>query len=141
MLKFRPDIIGVDVNPFNVEICIGRGLPAQVMDVDSLPFIKGSFESVLLDNVLEHIEDPDVLLGEIHRVLTDGGQLIIGVPGVKGLKSDPDHKVNYDEISLNALAKKNHYTIKKFFYMPLFKSQWLSTKVRQYCIYSVWLKQ
>ena len=140
MLKFRSNTIGVDVNPFNVEICIDRGLQAQVMDVDLLPFTEGSFDSVLLDNVLEHIEFPDVLLQEIHRVLVDGGQLIIGVPGIKGQKSDPDHVVFYDEPTLMNLAANNNFIIKKFFYMPLFKSQWLSIKVRQYCIYSIWVK-
>jgi SAM-dependent methyltransferase len=140
MLQFRPNTIGVDVNPFNVEICNDRGLPAQVMDVDQLPFTEGSFNSVLLDNVLEHIEFPDVLLREIHRVLVDGGLLVIGVPGMKGQNSDPDHVVYYDETALMNLAANNNFVIKKFFYMPLFKSQWLSIKVRQYCIYSVWVK-
>jgi SAM-dependent methyltransferase len=140
MLKFRSNTIGVDVNPFNVEICIDRGLQAQVMDVDLLPFTEGSFDSVLLDNVLEHIEFPDVLLREIHRVLVDGGLLVIGVPGMKGQNSDPDHVVYYDELALINLAANNNFVIKKFFYMPLFKSQWLSIKVRQYCIYSVWVK-
>lgn len=140
MLQFRPNTIGVDVNPFNVEICISRALPAQVMDVDLLPFTEGSFDSVLLDNVLEHIESPDKLLREIQRVLVDGGRLIVGVPGIKGQNSDPDHVVYYDESALIHLAANNNFIIQKFFYMPLFKSQWLSIKVRQYCIYSIWVK-
>jgi SAM-dependent methyltransferase len=140
MLQFRPNTIGVDVNPFNVEICNDQGLPAQVMDVDLLPFTEGSFDSVLLDNVLEHIESPNELLREIYRVLVDGGLLVIGVPGMKGQNSDPDHVVYYDELALINLAANNNFVIKKFFYMPLFKSQWLSIKVRQYCIYSVWVK-
>lgn len=140
MLKFRPGTIGVDVNPFNVDVCISRGLTAQVMDIDVLPFPDGSFDGALLDNVLEHIETPDRLLTEIGRVLSPHGHLVVGVPGVKGQQSDPDHKVFYDESALMSLAKRNGFTVSKFFHMPLFKSQWLSDNVRQYCIYSVWVK-
>ena len=140
MLKYRPNTIGVDVNPHNVEICKSRGLPAQIMDYDLLPFAEGSFDSVLLDNVLEHIEFPDILIKEIHRVLVESGQLIVGVPGVKGQQSDSDHKVFYDELALTKLALRHKFSIKKFIYMPLFKSLWLSQRIRQYCIYSLWVK-
>lgn len=140
MLKFRPGTIGVDVNPFNVDICTQRGLTTQVMDIDVLPFPDGSFDSALLDNVLEHIESPERLLAETFRVLVPNGRLIVGVPGVKGQQSDPDHKVFYGESALMALAKGNGFTVDKFFHMPLCKSKWLSANVRQYCIYSVWVK-
>lgn len=140
MLKFRAGTIGVDVNPFNVDICVSRGLTAKLMEIDVLPFPDGSFDSVLLDNVLEHIQLPDKLLAEIYRILSQNGRLVVGVPGIEGQKSDPDHKVFYDELALGVLARSNNFTLKKFFHMPLFRSQWLSKRVRQYCIYSVWVK-
>lgn len=140
MLKFRAGTIGVDVNPFNVDVCISRGLSAQVMKADVLPFADGSFDSALLDNVLEHIQEPEALLAEIGRVICSRGRLVVGVPGERGQASDPDHKVFYDEVALAVLARETNFTIEKLFYMPLFKSQWLSEKLRQYCIYSVWVK-
>lgn len=54
------------------------------MTPDHLPFDSESFDSVLIDNVLEHIEDPNSLLAEIKRVIRPNGGLLIGVPGVLG---------------------------------------------------------
>lgn len=39
-----------------------------------------TFDSVLCTEVLEHTQDPDSVLQEIHRVLKPGGQLILTVP-------------------------------------------------------------
>lgn len=140
MLKFRPDTVGVDVNPFNVDICLSRRMSAQTMEIDVLPFVDESFDCALLDNVLEHVPAPEKLLSEIRRILRPGGCLVAGVPGVKGQQSDPDHKVFYDEAALASLATRNGFILNKLFHMPFFKSEWLSKHLRQYCIYSVWVK-
>jgi SAM-dependent methyltransferase len=140
-LTFQLGAQGVDINPINVADCLGRGLDASVMLPDILLFEDMSFDSVLLDNVLEHIAEPFPLISEIKRVLRSDGTLLIGVPGLKGMAHDPDHKVAYDEISLAALANASGFFIRDFFYMPLFKSEWLSKNLRQYCTYSIWVKK
>jgi len=58
MLSFRPGMVGTDINRRTVEYCIERGFDAKLMLVDTLPFSDREFDSVLLDNVLEHIPDP-----------------------------------------------------------------------------------
>ena len=140
LLEFRRGAIGVDVNSFNVKICKQKGLNAQIMEPDYLPFSDQIFDSILLDNVLEHIERPGKLIDEIRRVLRPSGSLLVGVPGIKGYLSDRDHKVFYDEKGLADLAVKHGFTVHKLFYMPLLKSSWLSERLRQYCIYTVWIK-
>ena len=140
-LEFRSDVKGVDINPKVVAACIARGLDVSVMPLDLLPFNDMSFDAVLLDNVLEHIAQPAPLISEIKRILKPGGLCLIGVPGIKGMTHDSDHKVAYDEDSLTFLANSAGFSIREFFYMPLFKSQWLSKALRQYCIYSVFLKK
>lgn len=140
MLKFRSNMIGVDINPVNVNYCKDQGLNCFVMQSGLLPFQPNSFDSVLLDNVLEHVEGPEDLIAEVNRVLRLGGILLVGVPGVKGYLSDPDHKFFYDEKALKLLVEEHGFLIKEYFYMPLFKSKWLSDRLRQYCIYSVWTK-
>lgn len=85
MLLFRPNTIGVDVNQHNVSFCLSRGGDAKFMDHNVLPFDDASFDSVLLDNVLEHIQDPAPMLLEIKRVLRTNGVLLIGVPGSLGM--------------------------------------------------------
>jgi SAM-dependent methyltransferase len=137
MLAFRPNSVGVDINDRTVAHCRELGLQAHVMLPDRLPFATTIFDSVLLDNVLEHIADPVPLLSEVKRVLRPGGRLLIGVPGVRGWESDSDHKVFYDETSLAACAADCGFTMVEVFHMPIFKSRWLSRHMRQYCIYGV----
>ena len=44
---------------------------------DELPFEEGSFEVVMMINVLHHLENPDAVLPEIARVMTPGGRLVV----------------------------------------------------------------
>ena len=138
MLGFRPNTVGVDINPHNVTFCKELGLDAQVMVPDLLPFGGNSFDSVLLDNVLEHIAEPTPLLAEIRRVLRPQGVVLIGVPGLRGQACDSDHKVFYDEAALAATAEQNGFDVVNVFHMPFVRSLLLSRHLRQYCIYSVW---
>ena len=69
MLTYRPDSVGTDINVKNVDYCNQIGLEAVVMSPNCLPFDYASFDSVLMDNVLEHIAEPSPLLADIRRVL------------------------------------------------------------------------
>jgi len=138
MLGFRSNTVGVDINHHNVEFCKELGHDVQDMLPDSLPFGEASFDSVLVDNVLEHIAEPTPLLTEIRRVLRPEGVVLIGVPGIRGQASDTDHKIFYDEAALDTTAKKNGYKVVSVFHMPFGRSVFLSRHLRQYCIYSVW---
>jgi ubiquinone/menaquinone biosynthesis C-methylase UbiE len=138
-LSYKSDAIGVDVNKNNVNFCIDRGLDATYMQPDKLPFDSSSFNNVILDNVLEHIEQPRPLLDEIHRVTIKKGHLLIGVPGAKGYLSDDDHKNFYDESYLRQVVENSNFFHKKTFHTP-FLSSWLDQNVRQYCIYCLFSK-
>jgi SAM-dependent methyltransferase len=135
MLAFRPGTVGADINPRTVQYCVDAGLEAKLMSPDVLPFSDHEFDSVLLDNVLEHIVDPNPLLSEIRRVLKIGGALLVGVPGIRGWATDPDHKVAYDEEQLVACLKRAKFEQVECFATPLWRSEWLSKHVRQYCVY------
>lgn len=140
MLRYHPNCIGADINPYNVDYCLNLGSQAFLFKDDTLPVEASSFDSALLDNVLEHIDEPTSILAEIRRILKPNGYLIVGVPGIKGFESDSDHKHFYDEQALRKIAKDASFKINGFFYTPLLKSSMLSKLLRQYCIYSVWQK-
>jgi SAM-dependent methyltransferase len=140
MVAFRRGTVGCDINPYNISFCKKKKLEAYLMKPDKLPFKNQSFESVFMDNVLEHIASPNKLIGEIIRVLKPGGILLIGVPGVKGFKRDDDHKIFYNESKLVHLAKQHNFKVNHFFYMPFVKSKFLNHHLNQYCIYTQWSK-
>ena len=138
-LSFRTGTVGVDINPHTVAWCRYNGLNARIMEPNRLPFDNASFESVMLDNVLEHLSDPDPLLNEIHRVIVHGGRFLVGVPGKKGFACDPDHKVFYDEAELVAVAAKASFKKIDSFHMPV-RSRWLAERLSQYCLYGLFLR-
>lgn len=54
---------------------------AHVIDEkEALPFADDTFDLVLCDNVVEHVEEPDHFMGEVHRVLKPQGSLFIRTP-------------------------------------------------------------
>ncbi|MEN6360023.1 MAG: class I SAM-dependent methyltransferase [Smithella sp.] len=53
-------------------------------DISSLPFPSDSFDLITSNMVFEHLQEPDVQLKEIHRILRPGGKLVFHTPCVKG---------------------------------------------------------
>jgi SAM-dependent methyltransferase len=47
---------------------------------DPLPFVDGSFDTVICGDGIEHLENPFALLREFARVLDEGGTIIIATP-------------------------------------------------------------
>jgi len=138
-IKSRNNTIGVDINPHCVKHCKDNGLEAYYFKTPNYDFENNTFNSVLLDNVLEHIDNPFEILNEIFRVLKPGGLFVVGVPGKKGFKKDPDHKIFYDEEILNNTLQKFGFINKYFFYAP-FKSEYLNKHLNPYCIFGVYIK-
>jgi SAM-dependent methyltransferase len=135
-LEFYKKASGVDINPHTVAWCRQRGLDAQLMQPDRLPFPEATFDAVVLDNVLEHLVDPMPLLQEMRRVLRPGGLALMGVPGERGYAADPDHKVFYDADTLRRVAQIAAFTPVRLLYMP-FHSDWLARHLPQYCLYAL----
>jgi len=53
-----------------------------------LPFKTGSFDLVLVSELLEHVQEDELMLSEIYRVLKVGGQFVISVPYKEMVNSD-----------------------------------------------------
>lgn len=137
MLRYRRNnIVGADINPATVRWCREQGLDVRQMKPDMLPFDNGSFDSVILDNVLEHLDAPRPLLEETRRVLRPAGRLIIGVPGIKGYAADPDHKLFYDREGLVRCVEQMGFRTRTMFNTPL-RSDWMNRNLAFYCLYGV----
>jgi GT2 family glycosyltransferase/SAM-dependent methyltransferase len=78
-------VVGVDIDPTAVEHAqlnyIGSNLEYRTADARDLSqFEDASFHVVVAFELIEHIAEHDVVLGEITRVLTPGGLAIVSTP-------------------------------------------------------------
>lgn len=136
MLRHRRNTVGVDVNPKAVAFCRAQGLSVELMQPDCLPFGGGEFDGAVLDNVLEHLEAPEPLLAEVHRVLKPGGTFVVGVPGQRGFASDSDHKRYYSQEALTHCLEAAGFERLRVFHQP-FRSGLLDRSFRYYAVYGV----
>lgn len=132
---------GLDINPMAVSYCQSQGLDAQLIGNDGIfPLLDGEMDCCILDNVLEHIDSPGLVLDECYRVTSAQGGLVIAVPGLRGFSLDPDHRKFYDTAALKQLDAR--WQLQSLFSTPfLFRSQLLSKVFRQYCLVAVYVKK
>jgi SAM-dependent methyltransferase len=76
----------VDISPRMVELARGRGIDAQIADVQELPFADAAFDTVVAAWMLYHVPDVGRGLAEIARVLRPGGALIAVTNSVQHLR-------------------------------------------------------
>ena len=136
LLKYYKNSIGVDINNYNVSYCKKNNLHVTAIEENQLPFPSNYFGSVIMDNVLEHIENPDSLIAQIKNILIIDGVLIIGVPGEKGYKKDKDHKKFYDIEELVKLLDRFNFSCIQYFYAPI-NTEFLSKYINQHCLYAI----
>lgn len=75
---------GVDISPEGVAKCVAAGFVAKVHSVDEpLPYPDGSFDTVVLLDVLEHVYDPRAVLRDVARVART--QIVVSVPNFSSL--------------------------------------------------------
>jgi len=134
---FRAEVLGVDIKDYRVS-----SLPFQIYDGFHLLFPDDSFDTVLINYVLHHSEDPVVLLKEAKR--TAKGKIIIyedllddffsslfckihGISFTKligdynkaSFKSEEEWENIFDKIGLNVIFKKriSSLPVKKEFFV------------------------
>jgi SAM-dependent methyltransferase len=138
-LRFKPGSVGADVDPAIVEFCRSQNLDVHPIANGRLPFADASFDSVSLDNVLEHIQEPAQPLGEIRRVLRPGGALVVGVPGALGYASDPDHKCFYDAHKLVSTLNDAGFIQQRLLHLP-FQFRPVTRHLRIEALYGVFTR-
>jgi SAM-dependent methyltransferase len=83
----RVDHAGLDLTliDFSPAMCASlrmiEGARVVRSDAARLPFAGGTFDSVVANHMLYHVDDPDAVLREFARVLRPGGRLAVAVNG------------------------------------------------------------
>ncbi|MGQ3330847.1 class I SAM-dependent methyltransferase [Halorubrum sp. FL23] len=73
------DYLGFEPDEGRANIAADGGVPVQ-SSVFGPSEISGSVDAVVIDNVLEHVHDPQSIIDDAANVLSDTGHLIIVVP-------------------------------------------------------------
>jgi SAM-dependent methyltransferase len=75
------EVVGVDVDEAALAKAEERGITPVVADVkEPLPFPDQAFDAVVAGELLEHIDFPETVVSEVHRVLEPGGSFVGSVP-------------------------------------------------------------
>ncbi|MDT8322028.1 MAG: class I SAM-dependent methyltransferase [Xanthomonadales bacterium] len=69
--------------------------PDIFADAAKLPFLDGSFETVALFEVLEHVKDPQQAISEAGRVLSSGGKILVTIPFLYPVHDEPHDYQRY----------------------------------------------
>ena len=102
---FRVDqYVGLDVDS---ERSRSQGAADFFYDGRRFPFEDGSFDSILCNQVLEHVFNPPQFLSEITRVLRPGGSLLLTIPFVWDEHEQPYDFARYSSFGLRALLQEH----------------------------------
>jgi len=86
---------------------IASTLPGAVIGpLEKMPFEDSSFDTILCNAVLEHVEKVDEVVAELARVLRPGGHAVIAVPFLQPYHECPSDFRRYTEDGLVALGAK-----------------------------------
>ncbi|HAJ64181.1 MAG TPA: methyltransferase type 12 [Cyanobacteria bacterium UBA8543] len=104
---------------------------------------RGPFDYILLQDVIEHVEDPDALLRELNSLLAPGGYILIGTPNAANIDlnrpnvSDfynevhvPYHLHLYTRESLELLGRRQGWEAADYFDRPYHDTPWFSVNTR-----------
>jgi SAM-dependent methyltransferase len=95
--RLRADVITVDLfSSANIDI---------VADISETPLRDASIDCVILDSVIEHVSDPQVVVAEAYRILRPGGRLFINCPFMMPYHGYPKHFQNFTRDGLQHLLR------------------------------------
>ena len=94
--KLGFESIGVDINLEYVEKAKTNGVTAYCMDAKSLKFPDNSFDTVLLFEVLEHVDNPRDVLVEAKRVARKN--ILITVPDCTAIFELRNFNLTYEHM-------------------------------------------
>ncbi len=92
----RDDVFGMDLSPGMASEAAAFG-PVGAADITALPFADDTFDVALAMHMLYHVDPPTQGVGELRRVLRDGGVLLAVTNGAR-------HLAGFDRIIRSALG-------------------------------------
>jgi ubiquinone/menaquinone biosynthesis C-methylase UbiE len=89
------DVVAVEPLKSGAEASAGHHITSFCGTLQDLQLPDGCLPAIGMFDVLEHLEHPEQLLDEVHRVLQPDGILVVTVPALKWLWGDEDDVVGH----------------------------------------------
>lgn len=83
-------------------------------DGKTFPFPDNSFDSVLTNQVFEHVFNPTEFLSEINRVLKPNGYLLLTVPFIWDEHEQPFDYGRYSSFGIKHILKNNNFLVLEY---------------------------
>lgn len=97
ILQHARSYTGMDIEPGSAVSVVG--------DVHNAPLPGASFDTIISNQVIEHVEKPWVMVQEMHRLLRPGGKVIITAPFLVPFHANPTDFYRYTTSGLAALCE------------------------------------
>jgi len=91
-----------------------------VHDLDNVPYpiADASFDQIILQDVIEHVDKPYEIMAELHRLARPGARIQMRTPHFSSVLaySDATHRHHFSALGVRALAEPrfSHYTAARF---------------------------
>jgi len=119
---------GVDVATAAIELARERIPEADlhVAALAELPFPDGSFELVVTNDVLQHVDEAELgaSYAELHRVLAPGGTLLVRTNGSRRLRRERSDWRAYDAGTLRRELEQAGFAVERVTHANLLPSAW-----------------
>jgi SAM-dependent methyltransferase len=125
----RPAVAaGADVASAAIELARRRVPEAdlRVAALARLPFTDGAFDLVVVNDVLQHVPEPELeaSVGELRRVLAPGGALLVRTNGAARLRRERDDWRAYDRDGLRRDLERAGLRCERLTYANFVLSSW-----------------
>lgn len=127
--RFGANTVGCDISESMIRICKNKGFDnVFVNDYHTLPFKDGTFDLVLCINAIHYSDNPEKVLNEMRRVLSDEGTILFTYFNNLNFRS-----INY----LRKFYKTNHPISKEHRYGPIQMKKILNKGLRSTHLYGI----
>jgi SAM-dependent methyltransferase len=131
------DVVGCDLgkpDPYDAEVAPYITYETSAFDLPA--GVRRSVSTVLLLDVIEHIDDRERWLNELAAAYPHLRSVLLTVPARKELWSNYDdyygHFIRFDGASIAALAQRSPFALAKrtYFFHALYAPMWLAARLR-----------
>lgn len=131
------DVTGVDISDTRLSQAKENGLRVVNADVLNTGLKNGHYDTVIVTDLIEHMQRPYDLLLECNRLLREGGQVFLETPNALNFErfikllvvptareESPNHLFLLDRISLTEMLTRSDFEIDKIYYFGFTFPMW-----------------